>query len=189
MERRAAAVEATRRRIIEAAMRCHAEQGMRATSFEDVARRADVALGTVYRHFPTLDDLVGACGEVFFAMLGLPDRADVKARFRGARSRRERIERLVAEVAALYRPAAGAFLRVREAGDDFRAAAEGHRRMEGAIDLLVEEALRPLRPTRQQRRVVRALLDARFWMTLVEHGVDANAAERELADLVSCALS
>jgi AcrR family transcriptional regulator len=184
----AAAVEETRRRIIEAAMQLHAERGMLETSFQDVAHRADVALGTVYRHFRTLEELVGACGETFFAWLDLPDREEANARFRGARSRRERIERLVGEVAALYRPAAGAFLRVREARDEFRPVAEGHQRMEGAIDLLVEEALQPLRTTREQRRTVRALLDARIWTTLVDHGLDANAAERQLVDLVQCAI-
>jgi hypothetical protein len=44
--------------------------------------------------------IFGACGEVFLAMLRLPDRAAAKARFRGARSQRERVERLVREVAA-----------------------------------------------------------------------------------------
>lgn len=170
-------------------MQCHAEEGMLATSLQDVAHRADVALGTVYRHFPTIEDLVGACGEVFFALLALPDREEAKARFRGARSRRARVERLVGEVASLYRTAAGAFLGVREARDDLRAAAEGQRRMEGAIDLLVDEALRPLRATEEQRRLVRALLDARFWVTLVEHGLDPDAAELQLVDLVGCVLS
>ncbi|MGH2948156.1 MAG: TetR/AcrR family transcriptional regulator [Solirubrobacteraceae bacterium] len=188
MARRTAAVEQTRRRIIEAAMQCHAEQGIVATSLQDVARRADVALGTVYRHFPTLEDLVGACGEQFFALLGLPDREQSRARFRGARSRAERIERLLAEVTALYRPAAGAFLHVRDARRELQAAADGHERLEGAIDLLVDEALRPLRPSVAQRHAVRALLDARFWTTLLDHGLDADAAEALLAALIDRAL-
>lgn len=189
MERRAAAVEQTRRRIIEAAMQCHAEQGIVETSIQDVARRADVALGTVYRHFPTLEHLVGACGEQFFTTLGLPDRDEARARFRGARSRAERIERLLEEVSSLYRPAAVAFLHVRDARNEFQAAAEGHQRMEGAIDLLVDEALRPLRPSVEQRRAVRALLDARVWTAVIEHGVEADAAERLLAELLDRALT
>lgn len=189
MERRTAAVEQTRRRIIEAAMQCHAERGIVGTSIQDVARRADVALGTVYRHFPTLEDLVGACGEQFFTMLGLPDRDEAMARFSGARSRPERIERLVTEVSSLYRPAAAAFLHVRDARHELQAAAEGHERMEGAIDLLVDEALRPLRASPDQRQAVRALLDARFWTTLLDHRLDADGAERLLADLVDRALA
>ena len=41
-------------------MHLHLEQGIVATTWEDIARRADVATATVYRHYPTLDELVGA---------------------------------------------------------------------------------------------------------------------------------
>jgi AcrR family transcriptional regulator len=33
-----------------------------ATSMQDIAARAEVSLGTVYRHFPSLDELIPACG-------------------------------------------------------------------------------------------------------------------------------
>src|SRR6266511_4195895 len=44
-------------------MALHAERGILATTWEDIARRADVAVATVYRYFPSLDALVPACGE------------------------------------------------------------------------------------------------------------------------------
>src|SRR5207249_8896209 len=61
MTRRAAANEETHKRIVDAAIALHAEKGALGTSWPDIAKRADVALGTVYRHFPGLDDLVPAC--------------------------------------------------------------------------------------------------------------------------------
>src|SRR5438445_9796001 len=61
MTRRAAANAETRRRIVDAAIALHAEKGILGTSWPDIAKRADVALGTVYRHFPGLDQLVPAC--------------------------------------------------------------------------------------------------------------------------------
>src|SRR5438093_12453937 len=61
MTRRAAANAETRRRIVDAAIALHAEKGILGTSWPDIARRADVALGTVYRYFPSLDQLVPAC--------------------------------------------------------------------------------------------------------------------------------
>src|SRR5947207_9411196 len=61
MTRRAAANAETRRRIVDAAITLHAEKGVLGTSWPDIAKRADVALGTVYRHFPSLDQLVPAC--------------------------------------------------------------------------------------------------------------------------------
>lgn len=188
MERRAAAVEQTRQAILEATMRCHARQGILATSMQDVAGEADVALGTVHRHFPTLNDLVSACGAASLAALGLPDRPQARERFRGARSYAERITRLVDAVASLYEPAAGSFLAVREAAGAVPAAAQGHQRMEQAIDILVGEALRSLAVSAGQRGTVRALLDARFWQTLTDHGLSTAEKRRELTRLLTCTL-
>jgi AcrR family transcriptional regulator len=47
-----------RERIVEAARAAFAEQGPEA-QIDDIARRADVGVGTVYRHFPTKDALMG----------------------------------------------------------------------------------------------------------------------------------
>lgn len=186
MERREAAVQQTREAIVAATMRCHARQGILDTTVQDVAREADVALGTVYRHFPTLNDLVRACGAASMQLLDLPDRAAAKRRFSGVRGQSERIERLVDAVASLYEPAAKSFIAVRAAADTLPAAAEGQKRMEGAIDVLVAEALAPLRLSASRRRTVRALLDARFWETLTEHGLDGESMRRELVRLLTC---
>ncbi|MEV0721086.1 helix-turn-helix domain-containing protein [Asanoa sp. NPDC050611] len=48
-----------RARILAAAEAVFAERGA-AASTEDVASRAGVAIGTVFRHFPTKDDLLRA---------------------------------------------------------------------------------------------------------------------------------
>src|SRR5436853_6734409 len=61
MTRRAAASAETRRRIVDAAIALHAEKGVLGATWPDIAKRADVALGTVYRHFPSLEQLVPAC--------------------------------------------------------------------------------------------------------------------------------
>jgi AcrR family transcriptional regulator len=47
-----------RERIVEAARAAFAEQGPDA-QIDDIARRAEVGVGTVYRHFPTKDALLG----------------------------------------------------------------------------------------------------------------------------------
>ena len=51
-----------RDRILEAARLLVAETGVDAT-MEDIARRAGVAVGTLYRHFPAKEDLVAAVVE------------------------------------------------------------------------------------------------------------------------------
>jgi AcrR family transcriptional regulator len=49
------------RRIIEATVALHAEQGVMATSYAQIAARADVAVPTVYKHLPTQGMLLSAC--------------------------------------------------------------------------------------------------------------------------------
>lgn len=54
-----------REKVLRAARAVFAEEG-RDAQMDDVARRADVGVGTVYRHFPTKDELLWAlCDEVF----------------------------------------------------------------------------------------------------------------------------
>ncbi|MET8040387.1 helix-turn-helix domain-containing protein [Micromonospora sp. NPDC005215] len=57
-----------RARILDAAEAVFAEFGSRAST-EEVARRAGVAIGTVFRHFPTKDDLLAAIMKRLLAQL------------------------------------------------------------------------------------------------------------------------
>ena len=71
-ERRAETAEETRRRIVEATHKLHAEQGIYATSMPRIAERAGVSVGTVYHHFPSYDDACAACSRYTAAMLPFP---------------------------------------------------------------------------------------------------------------------
>src|SRR5689334_15690361 len=102
MSKRAAAAAETRRRIVDATRTLHTEQGIAATSWDQIAARAGVGVGTVYRHFPTLDELVPACGEVSMEIVALPSPAEAPALLDGADGPAERIARLVSEVFAIY---------------------------------------------------------------------------------------
>ena len=78
----------TRERIVEAARTAFAQQGPDA-QIDDIARRAEVGVGTVYRHFPTKDALVAEL--IRLKLTALRDRArrkldqggDPGAAFRG----------------------------------------------------------------------------------------------------------
>jgi AcrR family transcriptional regulator len=61
-----------RERIVEAARAAFAEQGPDA-QIDDIARRAEVGVGTVYRHFPTKDALIGEL--IRLKLTALRDRA------------------------------------------------------------------------------------------------------------------
>src|SRR2546430_5406696 len=57
-----------RKRVLEAARRCMARKGLDA-QIEEIARLAGVGVGTVYRHFPTKEDLVEALAMARFERL------------------------------------------------------------------------------------------------------------------------
>jgi AcrR family transcriptional regulator len=69
----------TRRRIVDAAASEYAENGIVATSMQMVARRADVAPGTVLNHFPDPDDLVRAVISKWTEEVQLPGPDDIDA--------------------------------------------------------------------------------------------------------------
>jgi len=63
----------TRQRITEAAVELHGSVGPARTTISAVADRAGVQRGTVYRHFPTEEDLFAACSSHWRAQHPLPD--------------------------------------------------------------------------------------------------------------------
>lgn len=79
MQKRAAKAEETRRRLVDATLALHAERGILATKPADIAARANVALTTYYKHFPTLGDLVRACTTRGRELIPPPDPAAVAA--------------------------------------------------------------------------------------------------------------
>ncbi len=84
MEKRKAVVEETRQRIVEATLALHSEKGMFDTSYKDIAERADVSVATVYKHFPSLNELVPACGALIMAITAVPSLEDATRIFRDA---------------------------------------------------------------------------------------------------------
>ena len=73
--RRAEQEDETRRRITEAAMRLHGTVGPARTTIKEVAAEAGVQRATVYRHFPDLESLFGACSAHWVSLNPPPDPA------------------------------------------------------------------------------------------------------------------
>jgi AcrR family transcriptional regulator len=59
-----------REKVLMAARAVFADQGIDA-QMDDVARRADVGVGTVYRHFPTKEALLNALSDEVFAVVAV----------------------------------------------------------------------------------------------------------------------
>jgi len=73
MKQRATSVDETRQRIVEATVRLHGTLGPAQTSIAAIAQEASVTRLTVYRHFPDIDALFGACTAHWAAQQQLPD--------------------------------------------------------------------------------------------------------------------
>ncbi len=77
--KRADSMEDTRRRITEAAVELHGSVGPAHTTVTALAERAGVQRHTVYRHFPTEDDLFSACSAHFWTANPLPSTDALRA--------------------------------------------------------------------------------------------------------------
>src|SRR5689334_2992341 len=106
MVKRAAGLADTRARIISATVQAHRELGIQRTSWDEIARRAGVGVGTVYRHFRSLDDLLPACGQVVEETMALPTGDEIAHAFDADRSTRARSHRLAQIVFDIYEQAA-----------------------------------------------------------------------------------
>lgn len=185
--RRAAAAAETRARIVSATEELHVEQGVVATSWEDIARRAGVAVGTVYRHFPSLDELLPACGESAMARLALPDADALAERLAGARSARERLRRAVAEAYGIYERGGDVITAIRRDRAQLPQLQASHEEIESALALVVTAGLGDR--VSDDARVVRAMLDLDAWRALRDQGVTGDAAVDTTAGLLDAWLA
>jgi AcrR family transcriptional regulator len=171
MTQRAAAVERTRQRIVEATLELHREQGIAATSWDEIAARAGVGVGTVYRHFPSLDELIPACGDIAMEVVALPDATTVPTLFEDATKPGERIHRLVREAFAIYERGAPALRAIRREAGVHPRVAKDRDQVDASLRALVDTALKPLDATRQDRAVARAMVDLNTWEALRDQGL------------------
>ena len=97
--KRAEAAQATRRRIVEAAVSMHTTIGPARTSLSAVASKAGVSRPTLYRHFPDLPSLFMACSAHGMAADPLPD----PSAWTAVAPPRERLLRGLADLYGYYR--------------------------------------------------------------------------------------
>ena len=185
MSKRAAAAGKTRRRIIDATRELHTEQGIAATSWDDIAARAGVGVGTVYRHFPSLDELIPACGEISMQVVALPDPETTPSLFAGIDGLAERLERLVQETFAIYERGAPELHAIRNDPDVHPGIAAEAKAIDATLSALVEAALAPLDPTQQDRALVRAMVDLNTWEALRDQGLTPAESVAALSDMLA----
>lgn len=189
MTGRAQTQDETRERIIAATMQLHDEQGVAATSFVDVARRAGIGAATVYRHFPTLGHLVTACGAHVWQEMAPPIPEQAPGVFLGLDRLEDRLHRLVDELDGFYRRGA---LRLAKAHADRHHIPELDQflhAVEAGVAALVREALKdePLQHTALQ--LVFSLTDFAVWGSMQRIECDEAERRRIVTRLIRCAIN
>ncbi|GAB4332029.1 MAG: hypothetical protein Kow0010_17740 [Dehalococcoidia bacterium] len=183
MRARAAAAQQTRERIMEAAMTLHAEQGVLATSYEQIAQRAGTAVATVYRHFPTLADLLPACARSIHVLQPVTPEL-VKDLFRGLERPSSRMEVLVRGTCECYERD-GAWLRAARYEEHLLEPLGNLARLQREnLALLVRAALEGANASEQTARVLAALIDFPVWDALQAAGLSAAGATDQVLALV-----
>lgn len=185
METRSAAVEETRRRIVDASVELHNEHGVSATSMQDIADRAGVALATVYRHFPSLDDLVPACGGRNLE-LNPPPTAAV---FESIDSGEDRVRAVVEALHAHYERGTRPYEIGFAEAVTLPAMARLMDELTAHIEALVTAAVDPFSPDRRGRALAVGLCDFRTWRSLTQAGLSSTEAAASITRLIVAALT
>lgn len=185
MRRRSAVVERTRERIVDATVALHNEKGVAGTSMQDIAERAGVALATVYRHFPSIEDLVPACGRRNLELNPLPTEAVLD----GLDTGEARVAAVVAALYAHYEAASRPY----EVGLAESATLPVMARLLGEVAAhiagLVAAATEPFEPDAENLSLAVGLCDFRVWRSLTEAGLQTDEAAGFIGQLITTALA
>jgi AcrR family transcriptional regulator len=185
MDKRKAAVEETRQRILEAALALHSEKGIFGTSWQDIAHRADVSVGTVYKHFPSLDELVPACGELAYAITRPPSLEDAPRIFAEAKSLEERLGRLIEELFDFYERGAP-YIETDFQERRLHAIVEWEAYLRSTIAGLLREALASAEPDEHTVQSVSALLDFSTFKSFLDRDIPKEQTAKTISEVLLC---
>lgn len=182
--KRQASVDDTKRRIVLAAAEEYQINGIEDTSMQAVARRADVAPGTVLYHYPTPDDLAEAVVDTWIADMRMPtpEAIDPDAPIE------RRVGALVEELFGLYERSEEAYqVFVKSGRHPVMAKAEAM--WERNVGEMMMRALGDRGGDLRTMQVVGALVAPGFRGILVSAGMSSEGAIQATADLVTGWLS
>jgi AcrR family transcriptional regulator len=187
MSKRALAREETRRRIVEATAKLHGENGVFGTSWQDIAREADVSVATVYAHFPSLDELLPACGALVMERLRPPSPDSAIEIIGDAQGLEERLERVARELFAFYERG-GPHIEVDVRERRLPGMSEWEAQQRETVAALVREAVTGTRSDARTVRLVSAFFDLPTFKALRTRGVAPTTAAKTVARIAVCLL-
>ena len=171
----------TRRRIIAAALELYQEQGVSATTMLDVAKRADVAPGTVANHFGSAAALATEATGAILGELRMPS----PRLFEGAGGLRDRIGLLVRELGAFSARSEPWYRAWQREGPDAPFWTDAEAEYYRQLDALVRAALGPLSSDDDAVLVVTTVFGRWIIGSLQEAGRTSEEAESLVADLLA----
>lgn len=177
--KRKASVDETKRRIIDAATVEYQENGIDDTSMNAVARRADVAPGTVLYHYPTPDDLAQAVVDSWIEDFVPPSVQSINS----TDPLEERVTTLVRELFDLYERTGWAY-RVYQKSPHHPVLQKANSWWEENVGAMLMKALGDRATDPENLQVVSVLVNPGFRGTLIGTGVDPDRAVEISADLV-----
>lgn len=182
--KRQASVDETRRRILDAATLEFAENGIPDTSMQAVARRADVAPGTVLYHYPAPDDLVEATVERWIDEMKAPspEAIDTEAPLE------ERVASLVVELYGLYERSEHAY-RIYSKSPDHPVLKRYEKWWYDNVNLMIIRALADRAAQPEVMQVVSVLVNPGFRGTLTMSGITPERSVEIATTLVLSWLS
>jgi AcrR family transcriptional regulator len=182
MTRRAASRNETRNRIVEVTAKLHGERGVLGTSWQDIAREADVSVSTVYAHFPSLDELLPACGQLVMSRVRPPTAGDAAEIIGDARSTRQRLIRVARELFSFYERG-GPHIEVDIRERQLPGMREWEESQRATVAALVGAALAHEAPTAPSLRLISAFFDLPTYKALRTRGVSTRRAAETVAEV------
>jgi TetR/AcrR family transcriptional regulator len=176
--KRKASVEETRRRILIAASEEYRLNGIEDTSMQAVARRADVAPGTVLYHYPTPDELAEAVVESWIADLDAPSPESIDP---GA-PLADRIRTLVEELFGLYERSEYAYQAFVKS-PHHPAMEKANDWWEENVGAMLDRALGKSASTAETMEVLAALINPSFRGSLIGSGLSSERAVEVATEL------
>jgi AcrR family transcriptional regulator len=188
MGEREQAIGLTRTRIVDAAKKLHAERGLLATGWDDIAREAGVSSVTVYRHFRSLHELIPACALSYIDEIGPMTIEEATAAFADLRGPRAKLQRLVISNCDCYERGEGwmnAATREAELIPELGAVVAAQQL---TLERLVRVALEEPDPAEPVVATLRSIIDFPFWKALRNAGQSAPEAKTTILGLVEAVL-
>ena len=182
MTRRMASRNETRDRIVEATAKLHGARGVLGTSWQDIAREADVSVSTVYAHFPSLEELLPACGQLVVGRIRPPSADDAEEIIGDARSTRERLLRVARELFSFYERG-GPHIEVDIRERQLPGMREWEESQRATVVALVRAALVDERPTAASVRLISAFFDLATFKAMRTRGVGTTRAAETVAEV------